>query len=180
MTSPIVHNFSKALVDLAVEQGNVAAVHDSAVELLARIDLPEVRMFLDHPSVKLADKRDFLTRILPDDTPQKLINLIHLTVDRRYTSLLPEIVSEIIDLAIKAQGYEIITAITATPFSQDEADRIRLELEARWATKLFMKTRVNPNLLGGMIIQRDDRLYDGSLLGKINGLRRILTEQSVS
>jgi F-type H+-transporting ATPase subunit delta len=180
MTSPIVHNFSKALVDLAMEKQNVAAVHDSAVDLLARLDLPEVRMFLNHPSVKLADKREFLTRVIPDGTPQELINLIHLISDRRYTLLLPEILNEVIDLAIKAQGYEIITAITAKPFSQNEVDRIRAELEAKWATKIFLKTRVNPNLIGGMIIQRDDRLYDGSLLGKINGLRRMLTEQSVS
>jgi F-type H+-transporting ATPase subunit delta len=180
MASPIVHNFSKALVDLAVEKGNVAAIHDAADSLLPRISLPEVRTFLNHPSVKNGDKKEFFTRIIPEDAPQELINLIHLIVDRRYTALLPEILNEIADLTIRAQGYEIITVITAVPFSETEAEQIRVDLEAKWATRIFLKIRVNPNLIGGMIIQRDDRMYDGSLLGKINGLRRILTEQSVS
>jgi F-type H+-transporting ATPase subunit delta len=180
MASPIVHNFSKALVDLTVEKGNVAAIRDAATGLLPRISLPEVRTFLNHPSVKNADKREFLTRIIPEDAPQELINLIHLIVDRRYTPLLPEILNEITDLAIKAQGYEIITVITAAPFSQTEAEQIRVDLEAKWATRIFLRIRVNPNLIGGMIVQRGDRMYDGSLLGKIDSLRRILTEQSVS
>jgi F-type H+-transporting ATPase subunit delta len=179
MPSPIVHNFSKALVDLAIEKRDVAAVHDSAAALLPALTLPEVRIFLNHPSVKPADKKAFLTRIIPDGTSQELINLIHLIIDRSYTYLLPEILNQTIDLAIKSQGYEIITAITAEPFSNTEAEQLQATLEARWETKIFLKTRVNPNLIGGMIIQRDDRLYDGSLLGKINGLRRILTEQSV-
>jgi F-type H+-transporting ATPase subunit delta len=180
MTSPIVHNYSKALVDLAVEKQNVAAIHDSAADLLPKVILPEVQRFLHHPSVNPADKKQFLNRIIREDTPQELVNFLHLIIDRRYTPLLPKILEESIDLAIKMQGFEIVTAITAQPLSETEIEQISLDLEARWATRVFLKTRVNPNLIGGMIIQREDRLYDGSLLGKINSLRRILTEQSVS
>lgn len=180
MTSPIIYNISKALVDLAVEKQNVAAVHDFAADLLPKINLPEVRTFLNHPLVKPADKKEFFIRIMAENAPQEFINMIHLIIDRRYTSLLPEIMDQTIDLAIKAQGYEIITAITANPLSEAEAEQIRIDLETRWATRVYLKNRSNPNLIGGIIIQREDRMYDGSLLGRINDLRRILTEQSVS
>jgi F-type H+-transporting ATPase subunit delta len=174
-----IDNFSQALVSLAKEKQHIVAIQQAAAAMLPILGMPEVRQFLNHPLVQIADKKSFLAKIIPADVPQEFVNFIYIIVDRRYTRLLPEILDKTIDLAVKAQGCEVITVITARELDPEEEAYIRRDLETRWSTKAFLKKRQNPSLIGGIIIQREDQLYDGSILGQIKSLRRQLTEQSV-
>jgi F-type H+-transporting ATPase subunit delta len=179
MGSSVIDNFSQALISLAEEKKHTMAVQHAAAAMLPSMVLPEARQFLNHPSVKIADKKSFLAKIIPPDAPQEFVNFVLLIVDRRYTRFLPELLDKTVDLAMKAQGCEVITVITAREIDSAEENYIRQDLETRWSTKVFLKKRQNPSLIGGIIIQREDRMYDGSILGRIKSLRRKLTEQSV-
>jgi F-type H+-transporting ATPase subunit delta len=175
----IVEKYSRALIALAQEKRNVAAIMQSAAALLPVVKMPEINQFLNHPSITTADKRELAVRLLAGSAPQEFVNFIHLIIDRRHTRLLPELLDHTIDLAMKTQGYEVVTLITARELSDREEASIRKSLEARWATRLFIKKRCNPNLIGGIIIKREDQLYDASILGQITSLRGKLTERSV-
>ncbi|MGD8400494.1 MAG: ATP synthase F1 subunit delta [Bacillota bacterium] len=179
MGKSIAENYCRALVALAVEKKKVAAIMQSAAALLPVVKMPEVDLFLNHPSITAADKKELAVRFLARDTPQEFVNFLHLLIDRRRTRLLPELLDRTIDLAMKAQGYEVVNLITARELSAEEEASIRKDLETQWATKLFIKKRCNPNLIGGIIIKREDQLYDGSILGQLTSLRRKLTERSV-
>ncbi|HYH02273.1 MAG TPA: ATP synthase F1 subunit delta [Bacillota bacterium] len=179
MGASVINDFSKALISLAEQKQNVAAIQRAAEELLPLLKHPEVRQFLNHPTVKAVDKKVFLSKIIPTEAPQEFINFVHLITDRRYTPLLPDILDRTIDLAVKVQGSEVVTIITAREISPEEENSIRMDLEKRWSTRIFLKKRHNPNLIGGIIIQREDELFDGSVLGQIKSLRRKLTEKSV-
>jgi F-type H+-transporting ATPase subunit delta len=179
MGSSVIDNFSQALISLAKEKQHTAAIQAAAVTMLPFLAMSEVRQFLNHPLVNIADKKSFLAKIIPADAPKEFVNFILLIADRRYTRMLPEILDKTIDLAVKAQGCEVITVITAREIDPEEEAYIRKDLETRWSAKVFLKKRSNPSLIGGIIIQREDQLYDGSILGQIKSLRRKLTEQSV-
>lgn len=179
MESPVIFGFSKALVDLAAELGIVPAIQQAAEQLLPRLTVAEIRQYLNHPAVNPEDKKKLCLKLIEANTPQEFINFINLIIDRHYPRFLPQILEKTVELAIKAQGYEIITLISAAELTVREEQMIRSDLEKRWSTRIFIKKRVNPNLIGGIIIQRDDRLYDGSILGQIRQIKSILTEESV-
>ncbi|HEY8464692.1 MAG TPA: ATP synthase F1 subunit delta [Bacillota bacterium] len=179
MDCPQICNFAKAMVDLAQEMQLLDEVRQAAEELLPRLNLPEVRQYLLHPLVKADDKKSFCRKLIAASVPQVFINFVDLIIDRRHFRWLPRIMEETIKLAIKAQGYEIITLISAKELTKAETELIRKELEQHWSIRVFLEKRVNPSLIGGIVIQRGDQLYDGSILGKINQLRTILTGQPV-
>jgi F-type H+-transporting ATPase subunit delta len=179
MALSVIDSFSRALIDLAAEKQEVALIRRMAEVIAPVVKLPEVRQFLNHPLVNATDKKTFLSKVLPPEAPQEMINFFHLLIDRRHTALLPDICERVIDLGFQAEGFEVVTAITARELNPEEEDELRQSLETRWSTRVFLKKRHNPGLIGGIVIQREDRLYDGSILGRIKNLRRILTEQSV-
>jgi F-type H+-transporting ATPase subunit delta len=179
MNPLVVDNLSRALVELATEKQKVAEIREMAAAVLPIVNMPEVKQFLNYPLIKAADKKAFLVKIFPPEVPQEFINFFHLIIDRRYTESLPDICERVIELGFKAEGVEVVTVVTARELNPDEEDTLRRRLEARWAARVFLKKRHNPALIGGIVIQREDRLYDGSILGRIKSLRRILTEQSV-
>lgn len=177
MISSTACNFAKALVKLAKEKGSLEAIQVGAQQLALGLDQNEVKLFLNDPRIEASVKREFLGRLIDSDCPLELVNLLNMMVDRNYGSMLIATLQKTVDLAIEAQGYEIVTVISATTWSEPELVDFRNRLEQLWSTKIFMRRRENPDLLGGVVVLRGDRLYDGSVIGQLNLLRQtLLTE----
>jgi len=172
--SPVVHNYALAMVQLASSKGSLNRVRECAESLVDHLAMEEVKLFLESPRVNGTIKREFLQKLLPEDCPQEFINFLNLIIDRGYGGLLSNILAKVVDYGIEAAGYEIITVITAEPLTEAEREQLKARLEALWETRLFLKYRVNPEVMGGLIVMRGDKLYDGSLAGQLENLRHKL------
>jgi F-type H+-transporting ATPase subunit delta len=166
-------NFSRALVSLAKERAILDAVQTAAQELIIALKVPELRKFLSHPSVPVQGKRDILKRLVPPGSPLEFYNFLNLIIDRRREGILTSILEAVIDQVLEAKGYEIVELISAFSLTTDEQDLIQKNLEESWRTKIALKYRENPNLIGGIIVRRGDQLIDGSLSGQLNALKQL-------
>jgi F-type H+-transporting ATPase subunit delta len=178
MQSPAVFNFSQALVELAKEKGLVTKVRASAEQVAVSLKVPELIGFLNHPKVPVSAKKEIIMRLIPEDAPQEMINFLNLLFDRHRESLLSDIMEETVNLAIKAEGYEIVELISAKALSEEERITITRDLEKSWSARIFLKYRENPGLIGGIIVRRADQLYDGSLAGQLKALKHLLLEKT--
>lgn len=177
MSSSVAHNFAKALVELAREKNILQQVQNHAEYLMDGLSLTDVKLFLGNPRINSSIKKEFIRKLILTDSPQEFTNMLDLVIDRHYGRSLGAIMEKVIDLSIEAQGYEIVTVISTELLSETEQSAIHAKLEKLWSVRLFLKHRLNPGLLGGAVILRGDKLYDGSLAGQLNSLRqRLLTE----
>jgi F-type H+-transporting ATPase subunit delta len=178
MHSRTAYNYSLALVELAKEKGILPQIRAVAEDLLSALSLDELRTFLSHPRVPAAGKREVLLRLVSDKAPVEMRNFLNLLIDRAKEQLLVPIFESVIELTLQAEGFRIVELISALPLSETEQQEIRLNLEKSWQTKISIQYRVNPNLLGGIIIRSGDELIDGSLAGQFNALKELLIEKS--
>ena len=88
------------------------------------------------------------------------------------------ILESVVEETLRTQGFEIVELISARPMSQSQQTALKEDLEKSWHSKVFLKYRENPNLIGGIIIRRGDQLIDGSLSGRLNSLRDVLLEKT--
>jgi len=177
MYSQVALNYSQALVELAKEQGNLDQILAEAEKLLPLVKMKEMEHFLKHPKVPIQNKREILLKIIPVEAPKMLANFLSLIVDRRRANFLPMIIESLVDLARQAKGYALVELISAQPLNETEQEGVRLRLEQTWQTKVFVKYRENPGLIGGIIIRRGDELIDGSLSGQIKALKHFLLQE---
>ena len=180
MSSPVVRNYAGALVELMREQNQLEATDQIVENLISYLKVPELTHFLRHPKVPAAEKKVLLQKLVPLETPQEFKNFLNLLVDRGREDLLTEILETFKGLSILEQGYEIVTFISAQPMTEAEKRMSLTELEALWQIKIYPEYRVNPNLLGGIIIRRGDKLYDGSLNGQLSKIKEILINKDGS
>lgn len=178
MHSRTAYNYSLALVELSKEKGNLAQTKNAAEDLLAALGLPELRSFLSHPRVPTAGKREVLVRLATDKAPLEFRNFLNLLVDRRKEHLLVPILESAIELALQAEGFRIVELISALPLTEAGQTEIQTDLEKSWKTKIFLRYRENPSLIGGIIIRSGDELIDGSLAGQFSALKELLIEKS--
>ena len=179
MPNRLVINFSQALVDLAKERDILDGIYSASQELVIALKVPELPKFLSHPKVPVQGKREMLLRLIPLGSPVEFINFLNLIIDRHREGLLLSILESVLDLVLKAKGFEIVELVSACPLTSSDQTEIKKSLEQSWQVKVALKYRENPNLIGGMIISHGDQWIDGSLAGQIRLLKESLLKETV-
>ena len=177
MTFPAIPSYAQALVELMERQNLLDITSATAQTLTGFFKDRELTLFIKHTLVPPQEKKALLQKMVPPGTPREFINFLNLVVDRGWGRVLPEILETVVRLTILKQGYEIVTLISAQPLTEEEKRMIQDELEAVWQVEIYPEFRVNPNLLGGIVIQRGDKLYDGSLQGQLDKIKKVLINQ---
>lgn len=177
MNSAVVRNYARALVELMKEANRLDFTGKLAEILIVYLKDRELTLFLRHPKVPPQEKKALFLKLLPSDTPQEIRNFINLVFDRGRHNLLLQMFETILRLCILEQGYEMVTIISAEPLTGEEREQIIKELVSLWEIRIYPEFRVNPNILGGIIIRRGDKLYDGSLVGRLNEIKDIFISQ---
>ena len=63
---------------------------------------------------------------------------------------------------------------SALPLTEEEQASVRKEIGAKLGSSASLTFRVNPHILGGLIVRVGDKVIDGSVAGKLEGLRQNL------
>lgn len=131
---------------------------------------PETLEFFRKPDVPRSDKLAVLGRILPTIRPE-VINLLQLLAIRDRISLLPQIRAEFIRRDREARGVVEAEVTVAREYSEDERNDIQQRLAAATGKQVELRLRVDPRILGGIVVRIGDRLIDGSVSGRLQRLR---------
>jgi len=73
--------------------------------------------------------------------------------------------------ALAGSSAEVISAL---PLNNEEQDVIRTEVVEKMGSGASINFRVDPAILGGLVIRVGDKVLDGSVSGKLQGLRQSL------
>jgi F-type H+-transporting ATPase subunit delta len=99
-----------------------------------------------------------------------------LLLDKGRIESLPGISREFSRLADKQRNILNITIMTAVPLDQAGIDRISEKFRHLYqASSVKVTLDVQPSLIGGVKVAVGDKLYDGTVKGKLAGLQAILS-----
>ena len=131
------------------------------------------RAVMDNPKLSVVEKLGLLPDSLSDLSPMA-VNLLALLVARYRLRLIPDIYKEYQKLVNAHQGITSAEVVTAVPLEDAVKDTVTSSLEAITGGKVVFTTRVDPSLLGGLVIYIGDTLLDGSVRSKLKALRKSL------
>lgn len=184
MAAPIVaRNYADTLLALARKQGGVEAVHEysRAIEQVTEVlrNEPRVRHFLETPRVSAEAKKEALRASFGGRVPEMFLRFLLVVVEKRRQALLLEIA-----VAYHQRVDELLGRVRADiALAQEPDEPLRDELvralEGRLGRTVVPTFRVDPSLIGGVVIRVGDEVYDGSLRHQLTALRRRLYEVHV-
>lgn len=166
--------YAKAAYEFAKEK---KAVFDWEEKLgfLAEIVMEQEKKLLCNPSIGVAERREIMEKVMDKmgmDDYEK--NFIHLLVDRKKLSLLPEIHAEFSALRKKDANIMDVTIISARKLTEKQVADLTESIEKKFNAKAAPKLEIDEKLIGGVKIKIGDRVYDGSLRGRLDALRKHL------
>jgi len=95
---------------------------------------------------------------------------IMILIDESRVRLLPEIRESLAQLVEEAAGRMTGQVTSARPLSKGQLEAIRTALSRRLGAEVQLETRVDPELIGGVIARVGDLLLDGSVRTQLAAL----------
>jgi len=170
--------YARALFEAADEQGRVEAVHRDLGEFAdAVIGSPELTAFLQNPQVEPAAKVGVLGELSEGADPL-VHNFLRLVAGKGRAGQIPGIRDEFQALVDRTQGRVSVELTTAFELSDDEAASIVAQIEQASGRTVEATRKVEPGLVGGMILQAGSLRVDASVRGRIERLRQGLVRSS--
>jgi F-type H+-transporting ATPase subunit delta len=171
----LVHGiYARALYAAADEQGRVDVAHEQIAELATALEtMPELEAFLSNPQLDPGAKADVLDEVTTDADPV-VRNFVRLVASKGRAGQLRSIAEEFKAIVDREQGRLKVELTTAYELGDAEADAIVKQIEQSSGRTVEATRSVDPDLIGGMILQAGSLRVDASVRGRLDGLRREL------
>jgi len=170
----IARRYAEALYELAQEKGIVDEIESAYGRVVAALDaIPDATAFLNHPLVPRMNKLSFIDKAFPDE-PKYLRNLFHLLVKNGREGYIRLIYDEFRALRGERENIARVEVATARPLSQGDKNRLAKHLAAVLGKRVEIEERVDPDLLGGVRLELDGKVIDGTLRAKLAQLQTAL------
>ncbi len=166
--------YAKSLIDLAVERGNLQSVVGDIEQLSQAVKNRDLYLMLKSPIIN-ADKKESIMKILFGNTfDATTMAFINICITKGREDILPEIAADFLAEYKKMQGITTVKVTTATPLSISAMDALRQKLVSSSITakNVEIETAVNPDLIGGYVVEFGDKLYDASVANKLAALKK--------
>jgi F-type H+-transporting ATPase subunit delta len=168
----IARNYAQALLALARKAEDLAAwgrMIDDVANAIERDD--RLRRFLEAPQISAAQKNAVLAKSFEDRAPRLFLRFLQRLVMNRRQMLIPEIANEYRDLVDEVEGRVHAQVTLAKPVDEEQRAAIARQLTHTLGQPVVPEVRINPNILGGIIVRVGDRVMDGSVRRRLGLLR---------
>lgn len=170
----IAGRYAKSLLDLAIENNSLEATMEDMRTLQAMCKNRDLLLLLKSPIVNIGKKKQVFAALFDKNLGEVSKAFVNLILVKRREDLIPEIADEFISQYKTFKGITNVTVTSATPLDAATLDIIKKKLldSKITANELQIEQKVDPELLGGYIIEVGDKLYDNSIAYKLSKLSK--------
>lgn len=135
---------------------------------------PELLNVLTHPKVLLEKKKSMMSEAFAS-LSQPILSTILLLIERQRINVIPELADHFVKLANDERGTEDAIVYSVRLLDQDELTALSDTFAKKIGkTSLRLRNVIDQNLIGGVKLRIGNRIYDGSISGKLERIERQL------
>ena len=112
-----------------------------------------------------AEKKGFST---------SLKNTIQTIIENGRASLLDQTAKKFIDVYYKKKNISQVSVQTAIKLSDTQQKKLEASLVRHLGKKVVVNYKINPEILGGLLIECDSKLIDDSIKGKLDRIKLMM------
>lgn len=180
MAKLVSKTYGEALYEVAMESGE-----GKAVELMEEIrgineilgQNPEFDGLMKHPGIPKQDKLQIVESVFKGHVSDELAGLLEVVVSKERYGDLPAIFEYFVERVREQQRIGVAYVTTAAPLDEGRKGAVEKRLlETAGYRRMEVQYKVDPSLIGGMVIRIGDRVVDSSIRAKLDGLTKQLLQ----
>lgn len=151
--------YAKALSDVA----DILKKNPDFIELLAS------------PNIPLGERREVIDKVFGSEgICENIASFLKLLTEKGRIRDIFECIEDFEKLYKDIGGVATAYVTSAAPLTDDEKSALRSKLEKKLSRRVELVTKVDESILGGIIVNVDGRIMDGSLKAKLSDIREML------
>ncbi len=173
--------YARALLDIGLADKTLETIGKEVGQLASAIaSSSELELTLSNPAFPKSEREKVLIAILTKLGASKTtVNFTRLLLERERMGALPDI-NRALSQMIDEHAQRVRAVVTsASPLSSAQLSRLVKVLEKKSGKKILVETREDSELLGGVVAQVGDEVYDGSLRTQLRQMSKQLTQPRV-
>jgi F-type H+-transporting ATPase subunit delta len=179
-TQRIAKVYAEALLAAADKQGQADEIREELDELAGKFFEadPRAQAFLTSGAISRSRKAEVIRNVFSGRASELFVNFLLVLNDQDRTDLLRAVGRAYGELCENRAGRVRVQVRSAVPLADDQRTRLVEQLRTTFGKEPVLDTRVEPDLLGGMVVRVGDWLYDYSLRSRLEDLRNQLIARS--
>jgi len=168
--------YAEALFDVAKDKGKLDAIRDELAQFVDAVDgNRELQVFFFSPYFSSAEKVAGLKRAV-SDVDAELLNFLELLIEKQR---MPEIfrIRRQLDELWKQENRRIdVTVTSAVTLEPAVVEKVGEEIERQTGQKVDLSSRVDAEILGGIVLQVGNKVLDASIRSRLEKLRKSVAQ----
>lgn len=167
--------YGAALFMLACEE-NQQTAYANALENLKKafLDQPEYFELISSPSIPLRERLGVIEETFADALPEHVLSYVKLLCEKGRMSSFMESIEEYKALLNASEHIANAKITSAVELTEAEKANLIHRLEIQEKCKVHAEYCVDPSLLGGVIVEVDGKIMDGSLRHRLYEIKEVM------
>jgi F-type H+-transporting ATPase subunit delta len=166
--------YAEAIFAIAREHNTIDRTLEDVQGIASMFSKRTLVYLLNEPKVPARRKEQAIRQALAPKVLPTSLNLALLVVQRQLVEAMPNIARELAQLVLDYKNQAVADVTTAAPMDEQQLSRVRQALEQRTGKTILMQTKVQPEILGGVIARVGDQVIDGSIRHRLAVLKQQL------
>ena len=164
--------YADALFGAAKDRGKLDAIRDQLGQFAdALAENKEMQLFFFSPYFSSAEKSEGLEKAVADVEPE-LLNFLELLIEKHRMPVLFRIRRNFDALWAKENKRLGVTVTSAVELDPQVAERIGAEIEQQTGNTVELESKVDPDILGGLVVRVGNMVLDTSIRNRLEKLRK--------
>ncbi|MFY4775241.1 F0F1 ATP synthase subunit delta [Metabacillus sp. RGM 3146] len=176
----VAKRYASALFQIALEQESLQAFEEDlkVVKQVFRSN-PKLIAMLNHPKISVNEKKSLVQSGFASLLNPAVLNTLSLLVDRNRIDVINEMADEFTRLSNEKSGTEDGIVYSVRILSNEELNELSVAFAKKIGKKaLRLENVIDQSLVGGVKIRMGNRIYDGSISGKLERIERTLVKRT--
>lgn len=171
----IASRYAKSLIDLSVEHNKLEKTVQDINDLLGTVaSSRELMSMLKSPVIRGDKKAVVLEKVFAAGFDPLTSLFVKTIVKKGREAYLVQIAEEFLNQYNELKNITTATVTTAVPVDEATLSAIRAHIESETHKTVQITARVDPKIIGGLVIKMQDNLYDASIAKKLNSIKKEL------
>ena len=171
-----VEEYAAGLAKLADAEGELNRVADELYQLGRTVESSdELRSTLSDRSIPASRRIGVLEDLLGSNASPVTLNLVSMLVGAGRGNHIGPISDELVRQAAETRGQAVAEVRSAVSLNDDQRDRLRSALSNATGMNIDIVVVVDPDILGGVVAQVGDTVFDGSVRTRLEKMKERLS-----
>lgn len=170
----VASRYAKSLLDLAIEKGQLEQVYADMLYLQQLNKASrEFLSLLRSPVVKADAKIKAINAVTKGKISDLTIAFTTLLINKTREADLPEVITSFVQQYKRKKNINIVKLTTAVPVSEEvKKQMVEQVMKTSNLQNIELEATVDPNIIGGFVLQAGDKLIDASIAYDLKNVSR--------